>query len=102
MTARGWDDLSRILRQYEKHNITVNQNVVGQYLQDEKIARDFAIYYDLYQKYKSDYQVREILAGTADPSLVKRARNAKFDERYSLLGLLLDGLGQDAANVIIQ
>ena len=102
VTARGWDDLSRIILQYEKHQIKVTQNVVGQYLQNKKIARDFAIYYDLYQKYKSDYQVNEILAGKADPSIVKRAQDAAFDERYALLGLLLEVLGQDAKNVIMQ
>ena len=34
----------------------------------------------------------KILAGKAEESVKDRARNAKFDERLSLLGLLLDGV----------
>ena len=102
VTARGWDDLSRIIKQYEKHNIKINKNVVNQYLQNEKIAGDFALYYDLYNKYKSDYQINDIVEGKADSSIVERAKRAEFDERYALLGLLLDVLGRDAKNVIIK
>lgn len=102
VTARGWDDLSRIIKQYEKHDIKIDKNVVGQYLQNEKIANDFALYYDLYNKYKSDYQIDDIVEGKADPSIIKRAKKASFDERYALLGLLLDTLGRDAKNVIVK
>lgn len=102
VTARGWDDLSRIIKQYEKHDIKVDRNVVSQYLQNDKIARDFAIYYDLYRKYKSDYQIMEILEGNADSSLLNRAKSANFDERYSLIGLLLEAVGEEAKNAVIK
>jgi len=46
----------------------------------------------LYQKYKKDYRVAQILSGNADADVRKRAKNAAFDERISLLGLLLDAL----------
>ena len=59
-------------------------------MQNKKIARDFAVYYDLFNKYKSDYQVDKILAGESVEVIKGRARNAKFDERLSLLVLLLD------------
>lgn len=101
VTARGWDDLSRVIRQYEKHNLPVTRNLIGQYLQHEKIAKDFAIYYDLFNKYKSDYQVSEILRGSFSEEIVERARRAKFDERYSLLGLLLEVLNRDSKNVMV-
>ena len=65
VTARGWEDLSRMIQLYEENGLTVDEKLVGQYLQDRRIAKDFAIYYDLYNKYRSDYQVDEILAGRA-------------------------------------
>lgn len=94
VTARGWEDLSKMIQLYEEHDIPVDELLVGQYLQDRKIAKDFAIYYDLYRKYRSDYQVDEILAGTASEHIKRRAQEAKFDERLSLLGLLLDAMNQ--------
>ncbi|MBQ3120135.1 MAG: AAA family ATPase, partial [Peptococcaceae bacterium] len=63
VTARGWDDLSQMIALYEHHGLTVDEDLVGQYLQDTKIAKNFAVYYDLFNKYRSDYQVEEILSG---------------------------------------
>lgn len=91
-TARGWSDLSEMIKLYEQKGFPVNEQLIGQYLQNKKIAKSFAIYYDLFNKYKSDYQVDKILEGKADKEIVERAKNAKFDERLSLIGLMLDGL----------
>ena len=65
VTARGWSDLSDMIRLYEQHSLKVDEKLVGQYLQNRKIAKDFAVYYDLWNKYRSDYQVDTILAGRA-------------------------------------
>ena len=92
VTARGWDDLSRMMLMYEKRGRTVDEKLVGQYLQNKKIARDFALYYDLFNKYRSDYQVDSILAGKASAEIKERAKAAKFDERLALLGLILDAV----------
>lgn len=98
VTARGWSDLSDMIHLYEKNQIQVNEKLVRQYLQNMKIAKEFAIYYDLYNKYKSDYQIDDILSGKASDAIVKRAENAKFDERLSLLGLLIDRAHEDLKN----
>ncbi len=92
VTARGWSDLSEMIKLYELNGITVDENLIGQYLQNKKIAKEFAVYYDLFNKYKSDYQIGQILAGKEPEDIRERARKAKFDERLSLLGLLLDGV----------
>ena len=42
-----------------------------------------------------DYQVDDILAGKANETIRNRAKAAKFDERLSLLGLMLDRVGND-------
>ena len=94
VTARGWSDLSDMMRLYEKNGITVDEKLVVQYLQNKKIAKSFAVYYDLFNKYRSDYQIDEILNGKASAEIRDRARNAKFDERLSLLGLMLDGVSE--------
>ena len=101
VTARGWCDLSDMIRLYERNNIPVNKTLVEQYLQNSKIAKEFSIYYDLYNKYKSDYQIDDILAGKYSKELVERAKSAKFDERIALIGLLLDGVYERTKNVFI-
>jgi len=92
ITARGWEDLSDAMLAYEKLDIEVDEKLIKQYLQDEEIADDFSNYYQLYKKYESDYQVDSILNGTASNSIKHRAKEATFDERYSLIGLILTAI----------
>ena len=88
-----------MIRLYEKNNITVDEKMVGQYLQDKKTARSFANYYDLFRKYRADYQIDDILAGKAGNSVRTRAAEAGYDEKLSLLGLLLDRAGEKLRKV---
>ena len=90
VTARGWEDLSRMLRVCEKHGLSVDENLIRQYLQSDRICADFSTYYALFQKYSADYAIEDILAGNAPEAVIERARAARFDERYALLGLLID------------
>jgi len=100
VTARGWVDLSQMIQLYEQHGFAVNEKLVIQYLQEKKIAKNFAIYYDLFNKYKADYQAESILAGKASQEIKARASAAKFDERISLLGLLLDAVSEELREVV--
>ncbi|MDR0818863.1 MAG: MoxR family ATPase [Oscillospiraceae bacterium] len=95
VTARGWVDLSDMLYLYERNGISADETLIAQYLQHSVIAKSFAVYYDLFGKYRSDYQVDKILCGQAPQEIKNRAAAAKFDERLSLLGLLLDSVGEE-------
>ncbi|MDE7352765.1 MAG: MoxR family ATPase [Acetatifactor sp.] len=90
VTARGWEDLSEILTLYEDEQLPVDESLVGQYLRNDKVVREFTAYYDLYNKYKKDYHIGDILEGHPSVQAIARAREAAFDERLSLLGMLLD------------
>lgn len=92
VTARGWEDLSLAISIYEKKHFDVNRNLIIQYITDTNIAGKFSIYYDLFKKYKSDYNVEDILNGIVQEELLERVRKAGFDERISLLGLILENL----------
>ena len=91
-TPRGWEDLSRIIQVYEQLKKTVDADLVLQYIQHPKIARDFASYYDLYQKYQADYQVEAILRGESFDRMLAKVAHASFDERMSVVHLLLSGV----------
>ena len=94
VTARGWEDLSVVMKVYEQQGLPINYDFVVQYLQDPEIARDFAVYYELYQKYNQIYRIPELLEGEF-PEDVLAIQNAPFDEKLSLIGLLLDALSQE-------
>lgn len=92
VTARGWEDLSVLLQSYEALGIPADETLVQQYLQDEEIARDFAAYLELYAKYRDDYGVESIFSGQVSPAVYQRLLAAGFDERVSLVSLLISGL----------
>ena len=96
VTARGWEDLSEILFLYEEEKMKIDETLVEQYLRNDRVVREFTAYYDLFNKYKKEYQTEEILAGTESEQTAERAAKAAFDERLSLLGMLIDKVISEA------
>jgi hypothetical protein len=90
VTSRGWVDLSDMMQVYENRALPVDEALVSQYLQNRRIAKNFAVYYDLFNKYRTDYHIGEIVAGKASAEIKDRARAAKFDERLAVIRLMLD------------
>ncbi len=93
VTARGWEDLSDALKTYEKLDLPIGEALMSQYLQDEEIASDFALYYELYKKYANLYQIPKILTGEA--WIDDKIKAAPFDEKLSLISLLIDSLNTE-------
>ena len=102
VTARGWEDLSEILKLYEEEELEVSESLVEQYVRNPKVVKEFTAYYDLFNKYKKDYRVEDILAGTPSVQALARAKEASFDERLSLLGMLLDKVQAEMKDVMEQ
>ncbi len=99
VTARGWEDLSEMLYASERLGLPVDQELIIQYLQHPKIAKDFANYLELYYKYRSDYQIDEILSGTIRPGTLNKLKFAPFDEHLEVIGLLLARLNENFTKV---
>ena len=97
-TARGWEDLSELILAYEQLGLRVDRDVVGQYIQLPRIAKDFANYLELYYKYQKTYHVDDILKGTWQNITVLELREAPFDEKLSVMGLVLSRLAEAARN----
>ena len=96
VTARGWEDLSEVLLVYDSLGMEVDRQLVEQYIQMPVIAKDFANYLDLYHKYQDTYHVEEILSGTWTPLMVRTLKTAPFDEKLSVMGLLVSRLSESA------
>ncbi len=98
VTARGWEDLSGMIKAYEKLGLKVDEEFISEYLQHPDIARDFANYYDLYNKYNSDYRIEDILEGHVSAQACERVRLAPFDEKYSIISHIISGLSDYFSN----
>lgn len=92
VTARGWEDLSSLMDAYEKLEIPVTEDVIHQFVSHSEIAMDMAAYLDLYKKYEDDYGIMDILDGRVKTDVYTRLYRAAFDERLSVVHLLLSGL----------
>ena len=96
VTARGWEDLSEILKAYEELGVEITENLIGEYLCRDEIARSFFASYQLYRKYGEDYGLKRLLSGEMaeeeQQKKVKMAEGASFEERFLVTGLLLSGL----------
>ena len=92
-TARGWEDLSQLLKTYERLGKKADREVVHQYIQHWKIAKDFANYLELYRKYKKDYGLEKIIEGVYTKDTLERLQYAAFDERLSVVNMLIGRLG---------
>jgi len=96
VTARGWEDLSAIVRSYEAMEVPVTESLISQYLRCPGIARDFFAYYQLYKKYGTDYGITDIIHGTMDEAAYAEkaamAAGGAFEERFTVVNLLLEQL----------
>ena len=101
-TARGWEDLSELIYAYEALGLRVDREVVEQYIQLPRVARDFAGYLALYYKYQRTYHVDDVLRGAWQPITVSQLRAAPFDEKLSVMGLLLSRLSEAAGRARTQ
>ncbi|MBD9183180.1 MAG: AAA family ATPase [Roseburia intestinalis] len=92
VTARGWEDLSNLMQVYEEMDLPVDEGVIREFIHHEDVAEDATAYFELYRKYRDDYGITDILAGRIRPETFARIYAASFDERLSVVNLLLDGL----------
>ena len=64
VTARGWEDLSVLLTEYERQGMPVGISFMEEFLRIKKIASDFASYYQMYRSYTGKYKVLACIDGS--------------------------------------
>ncbi len=94
-TPRGWCDLSELMVVYEKTGKVPDLETIASYIQHPQIARDFASYLSLYEKYEKTYPIEDLLSGSIPEDLLLRLSHAPFDETVSVVSLLLSRLSQE-------
>ena len=88
VTARGWEDLSVILKQYEEMRVEIKENLICQYIQCEEIARSFASFYQFYEAYHKKYQdgIQRLLQGEM---VMEGMQDCILDEQLTVTNLLI-------------
>ncbi len=94
VTARGWEDLSNIMLVYEEMKISIDAQLIEQYVQDPAIAVDFANFLELYYKYEKAYNIDDIINGNYADGLVKKIKEGAFDEKISVVGMIISRLNK--------
>ncbi|MBR5356087.1 MAG: AAA family ATPase, partial [Lachnospiraceae bacterium] len=100
VTARGWEDLSDVITLYEEENLKVTDSLVEQYLRNKEVVHEFSAYYDLYNKYKRNYKIGELLLGKVSGELKEKLEKAAIDERLTFVGMLLDKVKDETKDVM--
>ena len=101
VTARGWEDLSRLIQSYEKLGIEINAELVGEFLQKEETARDFAGFYQfVYKNMERIIRYLAILNGELSSEKLKQkqqmAAGGTFEERFAVVNLIQGTLRETA------
>ena len=96
VTARGWEDLSCILYAYESLREQVVDTLFFQYLQEESIARSFAMYYRLYRNWNQSLPLEDYLEGSLSSEkqkvLKESMSHAALDEIFGITSMISDFL----------
>ncbi|MCD7715671.1 MAG: MoxR family ATPase [Lachnospiraceae bacterium] len=95
-TARGWEDLSCILKEYEALDFPVDAKLVCQYLQDQELAEDFSYFYQLYHTKEQHLPIAQMLAGEEPAVAACQAlfSESSFDEQIYLVHLMLSCINE--------
>lgn len=93
VTARGWEDLSAVLLEYERQGMPADRSFMAEFLRCPKIAADFASYYRMYQAYARTYRIGALLDGSLgaeeQEELLERLRGAAAEVRCMFVKHLL-------------
>lgn len=98
VTARGWEDLSVLLWEYERQGYPIDRSFMEEFLRVPKIASDFASYYQLSKTYLKEYRLSELTKGTLETEkkeeLQNRLLEAPGDVRCMFIRHLLSAVSE--------
>ena len=88
VTARGWEDLSVMLKMMEEKGYEVDLTFVAQFLQSTKVARSFFTYYQQYGELLRSGIVDDILAGDRTEEAAQAVAAMKLNQSWALTCVL--------------
>lgn len=113
ITARGWEDLSEIIKGYERYVHTLNINpenyskkltsyisdvLCNEFIQDKYISADFSAFFELYYRYNSEFDIKEALNGFTNENAIKTLKENSSD-RFAVISQLYEVLKSKACEI---
>lgn len=96
VTARGWEDLSRMICVFEKKNIDIDISLIQQYLQSTTVAENFADYFETYKTLSKMFSSQDIINGNQNDELSKKLKAASVSEKLGFINIL----SSEASNIL--
>ncbi len=100
VTARGWEDLSRIMCLYEKKKLIIDASLIEQYIQSPSVSQDFYNYYSAFSKLEDIFDIEKILNGFLDNALIEETKALGISEKLGLINILSDCITLKAKAVL--
>ena len=94
VTARGWEDLSVMLRMMEEFGYPVDLPFVAQYIQSAQVAREFISYYHQYSTIIASGLADAVFTNSLTEKQEKKLREMSFPQKWALTAVVLTRLEQ--------
>ncbi len=89
VTARGWEDLSVMLRMMEKNGFEIDLAFIAQYIQSAQVARDFLSYYQIYRTIIASGITDAIFSGNLSDQQRRQIMAYNAIEKFALTSVVL-------------
>lgn len=100
VTARGWEDLSKIMCIYEKKMFDIESSLIEQYIQLPTVAQDFSDYYLVFKKLAQIFDTEKILNGCYSDNLIDETKKLGISEKLGVINMLSDSVNAISKSVI--
>lgn len=98
VTARGWEDLSVMLRMMEEFGYPVDLPFVAQYIQSAQVAREFISYYHQYSTIIASGLADAVFTNSLTEKQEKKLSEMSFPQKWALTAVVLTRLEQICAD----
>lgn len=91
-TPRGWEDLSTVMREYDRLGFTVDVDLVSQYIRDPEVAAEFTRYLDFHRRYGEEHDIDAIMEGRATDGM----SSADAEGKLAVISVIIGRLNAEA------
>ncbi len=95
VTARGWEDLSRLMYSFEKNGIEIDAEFISQYIQVPTVAMDFSSLYKTFKNMREMCSPKDVLEGISDDNFKEKFKNSGVEEKLGFINLLTSSINEN-------
>ena len=100
VTARGWEDLSRLMYSFESKNIEIDAEFISQYIQVPTVAADFSSFYKTFKNMREMCSPKDVLEGVFDENFKEKFKNSGVEEKLGFINLLSNSVNEELSSCV--